>query len=172
MQAQEPNLVAAELHFGVAARSEVAWLPRSKFSGFRRGTSRFPCRARRLPCRWRTRATGEMAETPIRSRCTGRRHPDGTRRTSNRCSRNQPRAVWFRRCVPHPASLRRSRMNRLGKIFSYHLRWLIRTNFFVAICSATGEIEWMQNGRFRTGSSSSGFSSTDLLKILLPSSPV
>jgi hypothetical protein len=135
MQAPEPNLVAAELHFGVAVRSEVAWLPRLKFSGFRRGTSRFPCRARRLPCRWRTRATGEMAETPIRSRCTGRRHPDGTRRTSNRCSRNQPRAVWFRRCVPHPASLRRSRMNQQGKIFSYHLRWLIGANFFVAICS-------------------------------------
>ena len=127
--------MAAELHFGVAVRSEVAWLPRLKLSGFRRGTSRFPCRARRLPCRWRTRATGEMAGTPIRSRCTGRRHPDGTRRTSNRCSRNQPRAVWFRRCIPHPASLRRSRMNQQGKIFSYHLRWLIGTNFFVAICS-------------------------------------
>jgi len=135
MQAQEPKLVAAELHFGVAVRSQVAWLPRLKFAGFRRGTSRFPCRARRLPCRWRTRATGEMAGTPIRSRCTGRRHPDGTRRTSNRCSRNQPRAVWFRRCVPHPASLHRSRMNQQGKIFSYHLRWLIRTNLFVAICS-------------------------------------
>jgi hypothetical protein len=37
---------------------------------------------------------------------------------------------------------------------------------------ATGEIEWMQTWRFRMGSSSSGFSSTDSLKILLPSSPV
>jgi len=35
---------------------------------------------------------------------------------------------------------------------------------------ATGEIEWMQIGRFRTGSSSVGFSSIDSLKILLPSS--
>jgi site-specific recombinase XerD len=35
---------------------------------------------------------------------------------------------------------------------------------------ATGEIEWMQTGRFRMGSSSVGFSSTDSLKILLPSS--
>jgi hypothetical protein len=135
MQALEPNLVAAELHFGAAARSEAAWLPRLKFSGFRRGTARFPCRARRLPCRWRTRATGEMAGTPIRSRCTGRRFPDGIPRRSNRYIRNQPRAVWFRSCVPHPASLRRSRMNRLGKIFcSYHLRRLIGTNVFVAIC--------------------------------------
>jgi hypothetical protein len=38
--------------------------------------------------------------------------------------------------------------------------------------TVSGEIEWMQNGRFRTGSSSVGFSSTDSLKILLPSSPV
>jgi hypothetical protein len=128
--------VAAELHFGAAARSEAAWLPRLKFSGFRRGTARFPCRAHRLPCRWRTRATGEMAGIPIRSRCTGRRFPDGTPRRSNRYSRNQHRAVWFRSCVPHPASLRHSRMNRVGKIFcSYHLRRLIGTNFFVAICS-------------------------------------
>ena len=37
---------------------------------------------------------------------------------------------------------------------------------------ATGEIEWMQTWRFRMGSSSSGFSSTDSLKIFLPSSPV
>jgi hypothetical protein len=37
---------------------------------------------------------------------------------------------------------------------------------------ATGEIEWMQNWRFRMGSSSVGFSSTDSLKILLPSSPL
>ena len=38
--------------------------------------------------------------------------------------------------------------------------------------SAKGEIEWMQNGRFRMGSSSSGFSSKDSLKTLLPSSPL
>jgi hypothetical protein len=37
--------------------------------------------------------------------------------------------------------------------------------------AVSGEIEWMQTGRFRMGSSSSGFSSTDSLKILLPSSP-
>jgi hypothetical protein len=37
---------------------------------------------------------------------------------------------------------------------------------------ANGEAEWIQNGRFRTGSSSVGFSSTDSLKILLPSSPL
>ena len=35
---------------------------------------------------------------------------------------------------------------------------------------ATGEIKWMQNRRFRMGSSSVRFSSTDSLKILLPSS--
>ncbi|MGP8198374.1 MAG: hypothetical protein ACLQU4_02590 [Limisphaerales bacterium] len=40
------------------------------------------------------------------------------------------------------------------------------------IVIATGEIEWMQTWRFRMGSSSSGFSSTDSLKILLPSSPL
>jgi len=37
---------------------------------------------------------------------------------------------------------------------------------------ARGEVEWMQNGRFRMGSSSSGFSSKDSLKTLLPSSPL
>jgi hypothetical protein len=35
----------------------------------------------------------------------------------------------------------------------------------------SGEIEWMQNWRFRMGSSSLGFYSTDSLKTLLPSSP-
>ena len=38
--------------------------------------------------------------------------------------------------------------------------------------SAKGEVEWMQNGRFRMGSSSCGFSSEDSLKNLLPSSPL
>ncbi len=37
---------------------------------------------------------------------------------------------------------------------------------------AKGEVEWMQNGRFRMGSSSCGFSSEDSLKNLLPSSPL
>jgi hypothetical protein len=37
--------------------------------------------------------------------------------------------------------------------------------------NAKGEIEWMQNRRYRMGSSSGGFSSKDSLKILLPSSP-
>jgi hypothetical protein len=37
---------------------------------------------------------------------------------------------------------------------------------------AKGEIEWMQYWRFRMGSSSGGFSSTDSLKTLLPSSPL
>jgi hypothetical protein len=36
---------------------------------------------------------------------------------------------------------------------------------------ASGEVEWIQNGRFRMGSSSGGFSSKSSLKILLPSSP-
>jgi hypothetical protein len=38
--------------------------------------------------------------------------------------------------------------------------------------NVSGEIEWMQTGRFRMGSSSVEFSSTDSLKILLPSSPL
>jgi hypothetical protein len=37
--------------------------------------------------------------------------------------------------------------------------------------TASGEVEWIQNGRFRMGSSSGGFSSKSSLKILLPSSP-
>jgi ABC-type transporter Mla maintaining outer membrane lipid asymmetry ATPase subunit MlaF len=37
--------------------------------------------------------------------------------------------------------------------------------------NVSGEIEWMQNWRFRMGSSSLGFYSTDSLKTLLPSSP-
>jgi uncharacterized membrane protein YeaQ/YmgE (transglycosylase-associated protein family) len=40
------------------------------------------------------------------------------------------------------------------------------------LIGAKGEIEWMQNGRLRTGSSSSGFSLEDSLKNLLPSSPL
>jgi hypothetical protein len=36
---------------------------------------------------------------------------------------------------------------------------------------ASGEVEWIQNGRFRMGSSSGGFSSKSSLKILFPSSP-
>jgi hypothetical protein len=37
---------------------------------------------------------------------------------------------------------------------------------------AKGEMEWMQTGRLRMGSSSGGFSSKASLKTLLPSSPL
>jgi integrase len=64
--------------------------------------------------------------------------------------------------------------HRTAEIVLKHYFQPGREDFRRALQSAivSGEIEWMQTGRFRMGSSSVEFSSTDSLKILLPSSPL
>ena len=47
----------------------------------------------------------------------------------------------------------------------------VTSPFLKEMLDVSGEIEWMQTGRFRMGSSSWGFSSKDSLKYFLPSSP-